>query len=92
MATLEEKLKDIIREDLQGQPELETLPNGHVSGDVISPLFAGKDYGDRRALIRDALKKRVESGALTDDEYVRVSTFITYSPEEWEVVLTDSSD
>ncbi len=88
MATLEEKLRRIIADDLQGRAELETLPNGHVCG-VVSPLFEGKDYYNRRVLIREALRKHKE---LSDEEQLRVSTLLTYTPSEWKVVLTDTVD
>jgi len=92
MEALHEKLMRIIAEDLRGKAELETLPNGRVTGDVISPQFEGKDYADRRALIRDAITRRVDSGYLTPDEAVNVDTLLTYTPDEWDVILTDTTD
>ncbi len=92
MATLEQKLMRIVEEDLQGEARLETLPGGHVSGDVVSPLFEGKDYRDRRLLIREAIRRHVELGDLTADEQHQVGTLLTYTPAEWNVVLTDSTD
>ncbi len=86
MATLEQKLNRIVKEDLQGSAELETLPNGHVCGDVVSPFFEGKDYHDRRVIIREALRKHVDNGEISPDEQLQVSTLLTYTPAEWSVV------
>jgi hypothetical protein len=90
--TLADKLTRIIQSELEGTVDLETLPNGHVCGHVVSPRFEDKDYQDRRLLIRDALLKHVQQGDLTDDEHGRVSTLLTYTPDEWNVVLSDTND
>jgi len=90
MATLEEKLRRIVKDDLEGSAELETLPNGHVSGDVVSPLFEDKDYHDRRQLVREAIQKHVASGELSPDEQLQISTLLTYTPAEWDVATSDS--
>jgi len=92
MASLKAKLKCIIKEDLKGEADLETQPNGDVCGHVISPLFEGKDYHDRRVLIREALLRHKQQGKLSDEERLHVSTLLTYTPDEWNVVLTDTQD
>lgn len=92
MEALQEKLTRIIEEDLRGTAELETLSNGRVTGDVICRQFEGKDYADRRAIIRDAINGRIDCGYLTPDEAANVSTLLTYTPDEWDVILTDTTD
>ena len=86
METLEEKLKRVLERGLaNGQTELETLPNGHVCGQVISTAFRGQDYEERRKLVKSVL-----DAGLTKDELMSVSTLLTYSPEEWSVSLEDA--
>ena len=79
METLQGKLESILSRNLaDGRTELETLPNGHVCGDVISSDFAGKSYEERRKHIRNIL-----DGALSRDEVAQVSTLLTFTPQEW---------
>ena len=91
MQTLQDKLKSILQSDLRdGETDLETLPNGHVCGHVISSEFEGRDYEARRTRVREVFEKNVHSGKLTKEEYVQVGTLLTYTPAEWAVVTTDS--
>ncbi|MCK4340568.1 MAG: hypothetical protein KAY37_02445 [Phycisphaerae bacterium] len=88
MDTLAEKLQTIIENTLaDGVADLETLPSDHVCGHVISSEFDGKDYETRRARVRDMLDKAVDSKALTSEELLRISTLLTYTPEEWSATL-----
>ncbi len=85
MATLVDKVSQIVRDNLaDGQPDLEELPNGRVCGHVISSAFDGKDYECRRSILRRAL----EAG-LNPDEMIKISTMLTYTPEEWSAQLED---
>ena len=91
MQALQEKLKSILQSDLaDGEADLETLPNGHVCGHVISSEFEGCDYEARRAKIREVLEKNIQSGKLTKEEHLQFGTLLTYTPAEWSVVTTDS--
>lgn len=92
MSTLLEKLKAVVEEMLDGEADLETLPNGHVCGHVISPHFRDKDYEDRRALIKQAIEEGRQAGRLDATDVQRISTLLTYTPEEWSVAITDTTD
>lgn len=81
-----EKLETIIQRDLQGSADLELLPNGRVAGHVISPVFEGLDYEARSGRIRAVLKVN-----MTPQEQLEVSTLLTYTPDEWKVILSDVS-
>ena len=91
-ASLETKLAEAVRTRLDGEVDLETLPNGHVCGHIVSRQFQGLDYEQRRGKIRDALQSARTDGELTDQEMLQVSTLLTYTPEEWSVASTDSLD
>jgi acid stress-induced BolA-like protein IbaG/YrbA len=83
--SLEHKVKVNIENGLeQSMVELETFPTGSVSGHVVSPEFRGLDYEERRARIRAVLEQ-----TLTPEELMKVSTLLTYTPEEWSVVIED---
>lgn len=87
MATLAQRLKTLLEAALQdGFAELETLPNGHVSGDVVSAEFAGKDFESRRLRIRKVLESSNQAGDLTSEDLANVSTLLTYTPDEWSAV------
>jgi hypothetical protein len=74
-AKIERLLSGALRD---GRTDLETLPNGHVCGHVISPEFEGLTYEERRLRIRQILEK-----GLTQDEWPKVSLLLTYTPQEW---------
>jgi len=79
METLEHKIRRIVEENLtDGRAEIETLPNGHISGDYIASDFVGRTYADRRALLRQIFEDH-----LSPDEIAQISTMLTYTPEEW---------
>lgn len=87
MAALQQKIELIVKENLAGgEVHLETLPNGHVCGDVISSAFEDKDYESRLAQLNKVLKDNLSS-----EELVNVSTLLTYTPVEWNVKLEDVS-
>ncbi|MCC7293728.1 MAG: hypothetical protein IT449_16850 [Phycisphaerales bacterium] len=92
MQTLQDRLAQIVRTRLKGEADLETLPNEHVCGHVISPLFMDLDYQDRRRIIRKALDEAIEEGILVPSDQPLISTLLTYTPAEWSVVLTDIKD
>lgn len=74
-AKIERLLSSVLRD---GRTDLETLPNGHVCGHVISPEFEGLSYEERRLRIRQILER-----GLTKEELLNVSTLLTYTPQEW---------
>lgn len=79
METLQGKLNAILTSELDsGETDLETLPNGHVCGHVISREFHGKTYEQRRRRIKEIMETN-----LKPEELVSVSTLLTYTPEEW---------
>ena len=79
-ATVEKKVNDALTARLrEGRADLETLPNGHVCGHVISPEFEGLSYQDRYRRINEILERE-----LNQDELIQVSTLLTYTPKEWE--------
>lgn len=83
-ASIEEKMRTVIERGLKGgKADLETLPNGHVTGHVISDEFVGLDYEARRNRIRDLLERE-----LGHDERIKVSTLLTYTPEEWSMATS----
>lgn len=83
MEPIEEKLKAIIARHLSdGMADLEVLPNGRIVGHVVSSDFEDLDYDDRRKRLREILKRE-----LSADEAKRLSTLLTYTPEEWNVAL-----
>jgi acid stress-induced BolA-like protein IbaG/YrbA len=89
MPTLEEKLKNLLEANLaDGLADLETLPDKQVCGHVVSSEFRGKDYGTRRQRIREVFEVARDDGRLTAEEFLHISTLLTYTPEEWDVVTT----
>ena len=79
MDTFEQKLKQVIEASLEGaEARLETLPNGHVCGHVISPEFDGKSYEERRARLKEITER-----SLAEQELLKISTLLTYTPDEW---------
>ena len=79
MDTLQSKLEGLLKTGLEdGQTDLETLPNGHVCGHVISKEFEGASYEERRQRIREILEEKLDPAELAS-----VSTLLTYTPEEW---------
>lgn len=89
MQTIQQKLTVIVRNRLaNGDADLETLPNGHVCGHVVSSEFDGRDYEDRRERIRAVIDECVKDGDLTQSEAAQISTLLTYTPDEWSVVIS----
>ncbi len=86
---LQEKVKSILVGTLGGEARLDTLPNGRICGHVISPKFLDLDYPDRRRLMRDALDEAVRKAQIAPQEVELISMLLTYTPEEWDVDLTE---
>ncbi|MBI4582360.1 MAG: hypothetical protein HY718_21880 [Planctomycetes bacterium] len=92
MPTLQERLKSLLEAVLQdGQADLETLPNDHVCGHVISSEFDGLDYAARRQRIHSVLKEAEASNKMTAEDLLHVGTLLTYTPAEWAVVASDTA-
>jgi uncharacterized tellurite resistance protein B-like protein len=90
METLEPKLKRLIEAGIpETEAHLETLPGGHVCGDIVSTRFRDLDYEQRRNLIRAVWEQALARGDLTPDEHLAISTLLTYTPEEWSVDLQE---
>jgi len=68
---------------------LDTEPNGHVTGHVVAGEFDNLSYEERRKRIRAVVDDAVASGKLTEDDALKVSTLLTYTPNEWSVTLPD---
>lgn len=83
MEAVEEKLKTLIANRLRdGMADLEVLPNGRVVGHIISSEFEDLDYGDRRKRLWEIIDSE-----LSLEEKRKLSTLLTYTPEEWNVAL-----
>lgn len=92
MEALEEKLKRLLEANLaDGVADLETLPGGKVSGNVVSSEFEDKDFDERRKRIREVLADCVKKNELADEEVLKISLFLTFTPDEWSVQLEDSA-
>ena len=82
METLQKKIERILISSLKGcQTDLETLPNGHVCSDVISPEFDGMSYENRYRRLRRILDEN-----LPEEERGDIGTLLTYTPQEWSYV------
>jgi len=73
-----------------GRAELETLANGHVCGHVISSEFENLDYEARRDRLRLVIERAGAARKLLEAEILRISTLLTYTPEEWSVSLEEA--
>jgi hypothetical protein len=83
MASLQDKLTALFLKLADGDSHLRTLPNGHVSGHVISSEFETLDYEARRLRLRQVIDAAVAAGVLTTTETLAISTLLTYTPAEW---------
>lgn len=82
MPALKKILNTVLTTELKDcVTDLETLPNGHVCGHVVSSEFKRKSYAQRRNRIKKALELH-----LSKNQMLKVSTLLTYTPEEWSVV------
>ena len=87
MVSLQKKLESVLENGLKdGKTELETLSNAHVCGHVISSEFVDQSYEDRRKRIREIMEEHLEN-----EELLKVSTLLMYTPEEWAFESTQSS-
>lgn len=76
---IQTKISDAFSRGLRdGRADLETPPNGHVCGHVISLEFEGLSHQDRYQRINKVLGE-----SLTGEELALVGTLLTYTPEEW---------
>ena len=82
MEAIEQRVSEVIRRRLDGDVDLEVAPDGYVIGHVISGQFDDTDYEQRRRLLWSILREE-----LGPDELERISTLLTYTPEEWNVTL-----
>ena len=91
MEALAVKLGRVIESALSsGRAELETLGNGHVCGHVISSEFKDLDYEARRDRLRQVIEQARANQQLSEAEILRISTLLTYTPEEWSVSLEEA--
>lgn len=84
------KVKGLLEASI-GQCEafLDAESNGHVTGHVVAGEFDGLSYEERRKRIRAVIDEAVASGKLSEDDALKVSTLLTYTPNEWSVTLPD---
>lgn len=86
--SLQERLASVIEMALrEGRADLETLPNGHVCGHVISPEFLDKTFEERRQYLRTIIEA---SDKLDDSDREKISTLLTYTPDEWSYEPSES--
>ena len=89
-APLKDRLETILIKGLENaQTDLETLPDGHVCGHVVSPEFERLDFEERRKRIRALLDQAATDGNLHQSELLQVSTLLTYTPAEWSTATSD---
>jgi acid stress-induced BolA-like protein IbaG/YrbA len=88
METFEKKIKDILLE-LFAEPELqlETEPDGRVSGFIISDKFVDMDHLARQRKIWSLLRKK-----LTKTEQMKILGFVAFTPAEHEAYSEQSLD
>lgn len=87
METLEQELTKLFKRELRdGSAELDTLPNDHVYGHVVSSEFDAMNYEQRRARLKEIL----DASELEAEQLLKVSTLLTYTPEEWSVKIPDA--
>lgn len=79
--TLEEALKKVMSDATL--EDVEILPNGHLCGHVISAEFSEMDHVERRAKLREAIDR------LKEEDRIRISTLLTFSPDEYNVELKE---
>jgi acid stress-induced BolA-like protein IbaG/YrbA len=88
MPQLAEQIKTVIETKLKdGYADLETLPNDHVCGHVVSSEFRAKSYEDRRKQIAEVLSQHLDN-----DQMSYVSTLLAYTPEEWSYATEAEKD
>ena len=86
MPTLQQRIQKILTTKLKGcVTDLETLDNGDVCGHVVSSEFRRKSYQQRRNRIKKVLEEH-----LSANQMLKVSTLLTYTPEEWSAVTEES--
>lgn len=86
MDSFKQKLTELFEGQLaDGKADLETLANGHVCGHVVSSEFNAMTYEQRRARL-----KQITEQALRPEELLKISTLLTYTPEEWSVEIPDA--
>ena len=85
MDPFQQKLTELFNSQLaDGMADLETLANGHVCGHVVSSEFNEMTYEQRRVRL-----KEITEQALSPEELLKISTLLTYTPEEWSVEIPD---
>jgi hypothetical protein len=82
---LQDRIAKIVQDGLaDGRAELETLPNGHICGHVISSDFTDLSYEARGKKLNELLRRH-----LSAEDMVGVSVLLTYTPEEFAVSLKE---
>jgi acid stress-induced BolA-like protein IbaG/YrbA len=80
METFEQKIKAILLELFaEHELQLETEPDGRVSGFIISDKFMDMDHLTRQRKIWSLLRK-----GLTKNEQMKVLGFVAFTPAEHE--------
>ena len=86
MPTLQRQIETILASELKNcVTDLETLFNGHVCGHVVSSEFRRKSYEQRHRRIMKVLEAH-----LSKKQMLKVSTLLSYTPEEWNAVTEES--
>lgn len=82
--TIIDELTDLLRQEFGETTTclLEQLPNGKVSGNVVSEAFLDVEHVQRQTLIWEALDRRYNG-----DSFRLVGTLLAYTPDEWNIDL-----
>lgn len=87
---VKDRIARVIRDGIDGcETFLETEPSGRITGHVVATEFEGVTYEARRNKIRSVIDQAVAASELSADDAGKVSTLLTYTPEEWSVTLPD---
>jgi acid stress-induced BolA-like protein IbaG/YrbA len=88
METFEKKIKDILLELFaEDELQLETEPDGRVSGFIISDKFVDMDHLARQRKVWSLLRKK-----LSKTEQMKILGFVAFTPAEHEAYSEPSLD
>lgn len=88
METFAKKIKDILLEFFaEDELQIETEPDGRVSGFIISDKFIDMDHLARQRKIWSLLRKK-----LTKSEQMKILGFVAFTPAEHEAYSEPSLD
>jgi acid stress-induced BolA-like protein IbaG/YrbA len=79
---MEEQVRDFLKKHFPGMKvELESLPSGRITGQIVWKGFDGHDQFARQEMVRGPLKERFGKDVLF------VGVLLTYTPREIEEMV-----